>query len=523
MPKERLPLKDIIEILRLKSAGFSDRKTAQMLNIHRTTVSKYLDRANELGISYPLPETTDPSTLNEQFFCLDAEETVTTRPLPDFKEIAGELRKHPHLTLMQLHREYKEQYEDGIGYTQFCERYRKFINMKAATMHFEHKAGEKLFIDYSGDTVPIFDQKTDEIDFLAQIFVGVLGASNYTYACATQDQKTLSWITGCIQAFEYCGGIPVAIVPDNAKAAVYESSRYEPIINEAFLEFARYYLVEVIPTRVRKPRDKAKVENHVLIVERSILARLRNIKFYSLDKLNEAILELLDELNNKELTNKDGTRQTLFDEIDKPLLKPLPQTRYEYGIWKKAAVQTNYHICHNYRWYSVPYSYIGKQVDMRITNKIVEIFKGGVRIASHKIATYKGEYVTIKGHMPPNHNYENKWTEEYILKSAENIGDYCQKLLNGIMERKYVKEQGFKACQGILSFPKTYGNDRVEKACERAFKVGSFSFKSVESILKQNLDQEPLEEEVEIQTVDHPNIRGEEYFHSKIENEANNA
>ncbi len=169
MPKERLPLKDIIEILRLKSAGFSDRKTAQMLNIHRTTVSKYLDRANELGISYPLPETTDPSTLNEQFFGLDAEETVTTRPLPDFKEIAGELRKHPHLTLMQLHREYKEQYENGIGYTQFCERYRKFINMKAATMHFEHKAGEKLFIDYSGDTVPIFDQKTDEIDFLAQI------------------------------------------------------------------------------------------------------------------------------------------------------------------------------------------------------------------------------------------------------------------------------------------------------------------------------------------------------------------
>ena len=313
---------------------------------------------------------------------------------------------------------------------------------------------------------------------MAQIFVSVLGASSYTYACATKNQKTFSWIAGCIQSFEYMQGVPNSVVPDNAKAAVYEPSPYEPVINDAFLEFARHYLVEVIPTRVRKPRDKAKVENHVLIIERSILAKLRNIKFYSLDQLNEAIFELLEELNIKELSNKDGSRQTLFDEIDKPALKPLPQTRYEYGIWKKAAVQTNYHICHNYRWYSVPHSYIGKQVDVRITNKIVEIFSQGVRIASHEIALYKGQYVTIKDHMPANHTHDNKWTEEYILKLANSIGEYCQKLLRGILEKRYVREQGFKACQGVLSFSKTYGNDRVEKPVKGLLNLGASHLKA---------------------------------------------
>ena len=251
---------NFLELLRLKSLGLSERKIAQMMGCHRSTVAKYLDRSNEAGISYSLAKELDPEVLNSKLFGTD-EVTSSRSPLPDFLKIKEELQKHPHLTLLQLWVEYKDQYPDCLGYSQFANRFKAFKQTRSATMHFEHKAGEKMFSDFSGDTVPIYNKKSDEVSFRAKIYVGVLGASDYTYTCGLPNETTQSWIQGSMEAFEYFNGVPAIIVPDNPKAAIYAYNRYEPVINPTFLEFSRHYMVEVVPARPRKPRDKAKVEN----------------------------------------------------------------------------------------------------------------------------------------------------------------------------------------------------------------------------------------------------------------------
>ena len=521
MPKNRLAMNEILELLRLRSLGLSERKIAQMMGCNRSSVTKYLKMANEAGISYFVAKEMLPEEFQLKFYALD-EIGSSQRHVPDYKKIGEELKKHPHLTLLQLWREYKDQYPDCVGYSQFANRFKEFKQINAATMHFEHKAAEKMFIDFSGDRVAIYDRKSDDISFRAKIFVAVLGASNYTYTSGFLNEKTQSWIQGSMEAFEYFNGVPVIIVPDNAKAAICSYDRYEPVINPTFLEFARHYLVEVAPARPRKPRDKAKVENHVLIVERSILARLRNQKFYSLDELNSAIAPLLEELNNKDFSAKDGSRKTLFDQVDKPALRKLPVSRYEYAYWKKATVQNNYHVVLDYRWYSVPFKYIGQKVDLRITSKIVEIFSKGIRIASHLVAECKGQYVTEIDHMPENHkNVTNKWDEAYIMARAQKIGSFTQKLCEGILSGRYVREQGYKACQGVIFLARSYSDQELEKACERAVFINSYTYKSVKSILKMNLQSQPLNDIRKDTQLNHDNLRGQEYFSNKIESENN--
>jgi transposase len=391
-------------------------------------------------------------------------------------------------------------------------------------MHFEHRAGEKLFLDFAGDTVPIWDQKTGEVDFQAQLFVAVMGASSYIFAKAFANQKAESWIAGGTAAFKYMGAVPMCVVPDNPKAVVIKPSKYDPVFNESYLEWARHYEVTILPARPRKPRDKAAVEGGVLIVERQILARLRHVKFFSLYELNGAIYDLLEELNAKPFQAREGTRSSVFETLDKPAMRPLPPTAYEYGEWKRLKVQMNYHVRVEDAYYSVPYDLVGQTLDVRVTRTTVEIFAAGVRIVSHRRCERRGQYQTVFEHMPSSHQAQASWTPARILAWAETIGPNTQVVCETIMSGRHYPEQGFNQCRAIFNLAsKIYDKDRVEAACARAIAIHSPLYKSVVSILKNGLDAHELTPPASPPPIEHANIRGPEYYQELLTRDQENA
>jgi transposase len=513
MPKERLSMRKIKEVLRLKwECGLSKQKIAQSCGVARSTVGDYLMRAGAAGWSWPLPEEISEAELEQRLFPAPPRPRKEQRPLPDWSTIHKEVRKKG-VTISLLWTEYKLDHPQGYQYTQFCNHYRHWKESLETCLRQEHKAGEKLFVDYCGPTVPVMDRTTGAVRE-AQIFVATLGASNYTYAEATWTQQLPDWIGAHVRALNFLGGCPEVIVPDNLRSGVSQACRYEPDINPTYQSFASHYGVAIIPARVRKARDKAKVEKSVQVVENWILARLRNQTFFSLTELNQAIRAGVDELNHRPMQKWNETRRSLFESLERPTLRPLPVTPFEFADWKKATVGNDYHIEVDRHYYSVPYTHVRRKVEIRYTAHIVEIYWQGQRIASHVRSDRPGGCTTVREHMPPGHQEVMDWTPERLKQEAQGVGVWTGRLIERVFESSPHPLQGARTSLGILRLGKAFGTNRLERACERALLIQAFSYKSVRSILQKGLDHlPPLESPPPTPPIQHPNIRGPKYYH----------
>jgi transposase len=434
---------------------------------------------------------------------------------PDWSYIYKEM-KRPHVTLQLLWQEYKEENPEGCQYSWFGEQYRLWKKTLNISMRQEHRAGEKMFIDFC-DGLSITDMKTDERT-PTELFISVWGASCYTYAEACYTQKKESWLMAHVRAFEYSGCVPHIVVPDNLKSGVTKPCRYEPDINRTYLCMSQHYGTTILPARPGKPKDKAKVENGVWVAQRWILACLRNRTFYSLHELNEAIGPLLEKMNNKKMQKLERTRKELFETLDRPAALPLPQQRYEYADWKKARVNIDYHIevlCHRY---SVPYQLVHQAVDVRITSQAIEVFHKNKRITSHLRSNVKQGFTTKDEHMPEMHRKYLEWTPERILNWAEKTGECTKELVKTIMESKKHPQQTYRSCLGIFRLDKYYPKERIENAARRALKYRTYSYQSMKSILATGLDKQPdLFFNPGKLSPMHENIRGQEYYHENQE------
>jgi len=512
MPQEGLSMRKVREILRLRlGVGLSSRQVAKSCRVSSSTVLEYEKRARDAGLSWPLPEDLDDAAL-EQLVRARLEVTKQDRPVPDISYIVQEMRR-PHVTLSLLWLEYKAANPDGYQYTQFCRYYNCEKKKLDVVLRQEHRAGEKLFTDYAGDTVPITNPTTGEIT-PAYVFVAVLGASNYTFAEATIDLSLPSWIGSHIRAFEFFGAAPQIVVPDNTKCAVIKPDRYEPDLNPAFAGMAAHYSTAVIPTRVAKPRDKAPVEAGVLLVERWILAALRNRTFFSVRELNRAIAGLLERLNTRKFKRMNSTRRELFESLDKPAMRPLPPTRYEFLEWRTAKVGIDYYIVADKHFYSVPYQLVGEQVDVRLSQSTVEILYKNRRVASHIRSFVEGGYTTNPDHRPKSHQAHLEWTPSRIISWAQKTGPATAALVERIMRSRPHPEMGYRSCLGIIRLSKQYGAERVETAAVRPLSANVTSYKSLKSILDRGLDKVPMKDQRSpaLTLPFHSNVRGRDYY-----------
>lgn len=510
----RLSMRKITEVLRLKHAnGLSVSLIAESCQVSRSTVCEYLNRAMAAGISWPLPEGMGDDELERILFKREDDWGDRSGHLPDMGQINRDLKKKS-VTMQLLWEEYKARIPDGYQYTQFCELYRRWQRKLDVTLRQEHRAGEKTFVDYAGQKIGVTDAATGEVKE-ANLFVSALGASSYTYAEATWTQTLKDWMGSHVRMFEFYGGVTEILVPDNLKAGVKHPSYYEPDINPTYSELGRHYGTAIIPARVRKPRDKAKVEAAVLLAERWILAALRNRTFFSLSELNEAIREKLDILNRRKFKKLPTTRRELYEQIDRPALKPLPQRPYEYSEWRSARVNIDYHIEVEKHYYSVPHQLVMQKVEVRLTGAMVEILHKGNRVASHARSHKAGGFTTDKVHMTKAHLEYTEWTPERVAQWAGNYGPNTELLVRRIMESNVHPEQSFRACLGIIRLGKKYSPERVEAACARALIIKAHSYKSVKSILENGLDRQPElfgHASGGSAPVNHSNIRGKEYY-----------
>jgi transposase len=508
-------MRRVREILRLKhEAAATDRVIARSLGVARSTVGLTLERVAAAGLRWPLPSTLTDRVLEAMLYSNRGSRPGGRRKAePDWAFVHHELRR-PGVTLMLLWEEYRQREPNGYGYSRWCDLYRAWEGRLSPTMRQSHPAGERMFVDYAGQTVDVIDGATGETR-AAQIFVAAMGASNYTYAEATWTQSLADWIGAHVRALAFMGGVPAQIVPDNPKVGVDRANWYEPGLNRTYLDLATHYGTAILPTRTRKPRDKAKVEVAVLVVERWILARLRNRRFFSLAELNRAIAELVADLNRRPMRRLGVGRRDLFLKLDYPALKSLPAEPYEYAEWRARRVGRDYHVDIDGHYYSVPYRLIREQLDARITERTIELFCKGERIAVHRRSGARGRHTTIAEHMPSAHRRYADWTIERIRADAAVIGPSTAKLTALILESRPHPEQGYRACIGILRLARHYGADRLEAACDRGLDIGARSYGSIQSILKHGLDRRPpprpaVQGEL---LPDHPNIRGPRYYH----------
>jgi transposase len=514
MAARRLSMRKIKEVLRLRyEKGFSTRQIAKSLDISRSTIRDYLERVEHVGFSWPLPSELDEASLEHQLFPPIHEVAQEKRQLPCPEYLHQELKKKG-VTLQLLWHEYKEKNPDGYQYSQFCRIYHQWTEKLDPCLRQVYRAGEKLFVDYAGQTMEITDPETGEIRE-AQIFVATLGASNYTFTEAILCQDLASWIQSHVRAFEFFQGVTEILTPDNLRDAVTRSCRYEPDLNATYREMAEHYGAVIIPARVGKARDKAKVESGVLQVERWVLAPLRHHTFFSLAELNEAVAVQLEILNNRPFEKLEGTRKSLFETLDKPALKPLPLHRFVFAEWSKAKVNIDYHIEVDHHYYSVPYQLIHERLDVRLTDVTVEVFFKSRRVALHRCSDLKGKHTTLPEHMPKAHQKYLEWTPSRLIRWAGQIGPHTQNLVSCILESRPHPEQGYRSCLGLLRLEKRYSTERLEAACARALAFKAYSYKNVESILKKGLDQHPLSAsspQTRLPLLEHENLRGREYY-----------
>lgn len=497
-------MRKIREVLRLKAAGLSVRRIAAATGGARSTVQDCIVRATAAGLGWPLPESLDEAALYVRLYGDGA--PASGRPEPDFAHLHAELAR-PGVTRMLLWQEYKAACPEGWQYSVFCDRYRRWLARQEPVLRQQHAAGDKLFVDYAGQTVPVIDRYTGEVRE-AQIFIAVFGCSNYTYAEATLSQQLPDWLASHVRALEYFGGVPAAIVPDNLKSPVHKALRYEPELNPSYQEFAEHYQVAILPARVKKPRDKAKVEAGVLIVERWILARLRDRTFFSLGELNAAIAELLEDLNTRPFKKLEGCRRSRFAELDAPALKPLPARRYEFGEWRRAKVHPDYHIEVKRSLYSVPYQLIGERVDVRLTAGAVEIFHRGKPVAAHVRSHVRGHRSTLEAHRPPGHAAILDRSLARVLERAQAIGPATVEVLRRqALSRKH-PEETLRSAQGILRLAKDLAPEPLERACEQALLLRSYSYRLVRALIETPAPPTAPP----ARDLKHDNVRGPEYF-----------
>ena len=521
MATKRLPMRKTKDILRLKWALCrTHRETAESLNISSGTVGLCLSRAKAEGLcSWEAVCELSDAELEERLYGR-AQTAGSKHPLPDPAQMHTEL-KRPGVTLELLHLEYLQAHPDGYRYTAFCGHYRKWLKQRGWSMRQRHKAGDKAFVDYSGKKPCIVDPKTGEV-IPVELFVCVLGASNFTYAEATRSQKSFDFIASHNRALEHFGGVPAAVVPDQLKSGVTTACRYEPALQRTYQEWAAHYQTCVLPARPRKPKDKAKVEVAVQVVQRWILARLRHETFFSLEALNMRISELLEDLNDRPMkVYGNKSRRQLFETIDRPALKPLPVERFIYGTWKVAKINIDYHIDVAGHYYSVPHTTGRIHVEVRTTARTVEIYHKGNRIASHRRSHRMGSHTTIAEHMPKAHRAHLEWTPTRLIAWAEKIGPYTAALVEHILMSRPHPEQGYRSCLGLLRLSKRYDALRLDAACKRAGEAGAQSYRHVASILKHSLECSTDDEAPTRRPHIHQHIRGKTYYQQGDSDHAN--
>jgi len=491
--------------------GLSIRAIARACNISASTAHEYVKKLKEQKISYEEISAFEEDELHKLLFPEPCRRSIKRGKL-DYGYLEKEMSKKG-VTLQLLYEEYEEVNPEGYGRSQFYKHYRDYIRKTKTTMRFNHKAGEKMWEDFSGDKPHYIDGKTGNV-IETELFVSAVGVSSYTYACAVPNQKVENLVKSNIKAFEHYGGCCECIIIDNLKSGVTHACYYDPEINKTFAEMAQHYNVAVLPARVKKPKDKAKVESAVLQAQRRILAKLRNRTFFSIGELNEAIYEETENLNNRPMANTGKSRHELFQEIDKPALKELPAERFTVCSWKKAKVHIDYHVELDKSYYSVSYTLIGQYVEIKYDWSVVRIYHKGKQVASHIRAYEKGVFVTDKNHMPNEHRNYLEWTPARIKNWGEKIGENTKIMMKSIMEIKRHPEHGFRGCLGIIRMAKTYSPERVENACKIALSVKAYSYRSIKSILAKKLDTVNVVEDNGRtgKAIEHRNIRGGDYY-----------
>ena len=513
MASKRITMRNIREVLRLKlSAGLSIRQIQRSTKVSVGAVQKLLARANELELTWPLPDELNDTELAKLFYPKADSRTSTRFQQPDWSVVHQEL-KRKGMTKQLLWEEYCERYPNRCySYSQFCDRYRHWRGQQKRSMRQTHKAGEKCFVDYCGPTLPIIDATTGEVRD-AQVFVAVLGASNYTYAEATYTQSLPDWIGSHTRMFEYFGGCSEIVVPDNLRSGVSQACRYDPDINPTYQQWAAHYGVAVIPARPYKPKDKSKAEVGVQIVERWILARLRHHSFFSLAELNQTIRTLLETLNQKPFKQLPGCRQQAFEQIDRPALRPLPKHPYSYVEVKMVKVNIDYHIQYQHHFYSVPHHYVGEHLELHASDTLITLYFRNNRIASHPRKHHPG-ITTDPAHMPERHSRQQQWAPGRLKQWARDVGPQTLQWVTRELASREHPEQAYRPILGLLNLSRAYTPQRLESACRIANEEGLHRLKQIQSILKSNRDQLPQQLDLTVELPQHhDNIRGSHHFH----------
>lgn len=515
MSNKTISMDKLRQIIRLKKDGHSNRKISQMLSIHRETIRRYVLQIEELGIDYESLLQEEDSVLNNLFEKHKFSKVNTERLQQlqnQFPEMEQELGR-VGVDKWNLWSEYIQAEPNGYTYSHFCREYSRWHQKQEVSAHFEHKAGDKVFVDYTGKKLFIVDKQTGEIKSL-EVFVAILGFSNYIYVEASSSQQTADFMASMENALRYFGGVPQALVTDNLKTAVTRSSKYEPQLNETFESFALYYNTTILPTRAFKPKDKPLVEGAVKIVYRRIFAPMRNTTFFNIEELNAEIRKLNILLNANNFKGKDHSRIALLNQVEIKELKPLPDERYELKQYRWLTVQKTSHVylSEDMHYYSVHYKYNRQKVKVAYTNTHVEIYYEHVRIALHRRNRKPYGYSTQKEHMPSTNRFVSEWNPDFFLSWADGIGEPTKKLIEKILESQTHPEQGYKSCLGVLSFTRKVGKERLNNACERALSFGEYKYSIVKKILDKGLDKEPIQQEVQFVIPFHENIRGETYY-----------
>ena len=514
MAKKAIVMRQVIEILRLKmQLQLSVREIARSCGIAPSTVGDYLQRAEAAQLSWPLPEGLSEVELEQRLMAAGppVAAQVAAHSVPDWRYVHSELRR-PNVTLRLLWQEYHRGDPAGLKYSRYCERYREWSQALEPTLRQTHVPGEKLFVDWAGQTVPIYNA-ADNTTTAASVFVSALGASSKIFAHGFPDQKLPSWIGGHVEAYNFYGGVPALTIPDNPKTAVVKACRYEPLLHRTYQEMAEYFGTAIVPARPVRPRDKAKAEAAVQLAQNQILAALRDMRFFSIAELNRAIRPQLDRINAQPFQKLEGSRDQWFETLDKPKLKALPPSPFVLATWSEASVNIDYHAVVEHHYYSVPYQLIHQRLQARLTDTTVEFFHQGKRVAAHVRSWQRGKFTTVEEHRPKAHQRHLEWTPGRIVEWARKTGPKCALAVEQVMASRPHPEQGFRSCLGIIRLGRIHGDSRLEAACNRALHFHTVSYRSIESILKSGLDQQALETELPFQTPAHENLRGQAYFH----------
>ena len=503
-------MRQILEILRLQHHQLSIREIARSCGVPASTVGDYLRRARVAGLGWPLPAGLGEAELLQRLLATPLVAVVPDPALPDWPAVHQEMAR-ASVTLRLVWQEYRQGQPEGFGYSRFCQLYQRWAATLDPVLRQVHVPGEKMFVDWAGQTVPIHNAQ-DGTTTAAHLFVAVLGASNKTYAEAFANEQTAAWLTAHCHAFAFFGGVARITVPDNLKTGVTRPCRYEPLLQRSYQELAAHYGTALIPARSRKPRDKAKVETGVQIVQRQLLAAVRDQRFFAVTELNTALVPLLAQLNAQPFQKLAGSRDSRFAAVEQGALLPLPATVFELADWSRATVNIDYHVVVANHYYSVPYGLIHQLLEVRLSARTVELFHHGQRVAAHVRSPQPGEFTTQAEHRPKAHQRHLEWTPGRILEWVQAIGPNCARVVAQILAERPHPEQGYRSALGIIRLSKSVGADRMEAACGRALHFGVGTYQSLKSMLENRLDAQPLEPELPLPSPAHENLRGSPYY-----------